>query len=442
MKKRIIALLLLLTIVFTGCNNAGKQISKRPVDSNEESRSQVETKSSEYNSKPQYESQTETQTKETQEYTQNIQESQSEPQKEEINEAQQLVDNMKAGWNLGNTFDASDCTWLTDPMEYEAAWCGVKTTTQLIDEVKNAGFNSIRIPVSWHNHISGENNIIDAKWLERVTEIVDYCMEKDMYVIINIHHDNSNQYIMPRYEYLEQSKKYLKDIWSQLAQHFKNYDNHLIFESMNEPRLIGSQYEWWIDINNNECREAIECINILNQEFVNIIRGSGDNNSSRFITVPGYCASYDGVLNDYFKIPKDTVNDRLLITVHAYIPYNFALQGKWEAGNVNTFDSNRKESTEVIDKMMKGLYDKFVSKGQPVIIDEFGARSKDNNLNARVEFAEYYVALARKYSITCFWWDNNAFTNDGESECFGLIDRSKNQWIYPEIVKAIIENSK
>ena len=117
-----------------------------------------------------------------------------------------FVSNLKIGWNLGNTFDASDCSWLEDEMEYETAWCGAKTTKEIIKLLKDKGFNAVRIPVSWHNHVSEDGKYtISAKWLERVNEVVDYCIDEDMYVILNIHHDNSTEFMYPTSKYLEQS---------------------------------------------------------------------------------------------------------------------------------------------------------------------------------------------------------------------------------------------
>ncbi len=358
-----------------------------------------------------------------------------------ITTAQQLAEDMQIGWNLGNTFDANDCTWLDNGLDYESAWNGVKTTKAHIDKLKDAGFNAVRIPVSWHNHVSGANHTIDSAWIARVKEVVDYCIDNDMYVILNIHHDNSNSYIMPRQQYLEQSKKYLVDIWTQLAEYFKSYDHHLVFESMNEPRLIGSNYEWWLDMNSNECIEAVQCINTLNQLFVDTVRASGGNNATRFLTVPGYAASSQGALNNYFVVPTDTIANHLMITVHAYTPYNFALQGASESGSVSSFDPNSSSSTGEIDTMLSDLYNKFVSKGQTLIIDEFGARNKNENTSAREAYAKYYVEKARSYGITCFWWDNNAFDTYA-GEAFGLLDRSTNQWRYEGIVDALVEGSK
>lgn len=349
------------------------------------------------------------------------------------NSALAFVSKMKIGWNLGNTFDAYDCSWLSDELDYESAWCGVKTRDMVMKLVKSAGFNTVRIPVSWHNHVSGDDFQISEAWLSRVQEVVDYAIANDLYVILNIHHDMGEKYIYPTSQYLDQSTRYITSIWSQLAERFADYDERLIFESMNEPRMVGHKYEWWIEPNDKDCKDAINCINMLNQTFVDTVRSSGGNNANRYLMVPGYAASYAGALNQDFKLPADTVADKLIVSVHAYTPYNFAL----EAGGVNTFDINRKSSTQEIDYFMDQLYGKFVSSGTPVVIGEFGARNKKNNLQDRVNYSAYYVAAARARGMTCLVWDNHSFTGDGE--LFGLLDRRYYRWRYPEIIDAMMK---
>jgi len=348
------------------------------------------------------------------------------------NEALSFIRDLEIGWNLGNTFDASECTWLSDEMAYETAWCNAKTTEGLIKELKNAGFKTIRIPVSWHNHID-ENYNISKAWMDRVEEVVGWALAEDMYVIINIHHDNTEQYEYPSYAKLDQSKAYVTKIWSQIADRFADYDEHLIFETMNEPRQVGTNNEWWIDVNSDLGKECMDCINQLNQAIVDTIRANGKGyNTSRYIMAPGYCASPDYVIADDFKLPDDskaTAENRIIVSVHAYTPYNFALnQGD---GSTDVFAIKGKKGTEDIDYFMKNLYEKFVSQGIPVLIGEFGALDKDNT-ESRMQFAAYYTYTARHYGMTALFWDNNAYKTNGEN--FRLIDRSSLTWIFPEIV--------
>ncbi len=352
-------------------------------------------------------------------------------------EALRFVRNLKIGWNLGNTFDAYDCNWLNNEMDYEGAWCKAKTTETHIQMLKDAGFNAIRIPVSWHNHLSDKAAYtISQPWLERVAEVVGWCLDRDMYVILNIHHDNSKEFLYPSSEYMEQSLAYVTAIWTQLAKRFQDCDEHLIFDAMNEPRLVGHKNEWWIDNNSADCKDAIDCINRLNQAFVDTVRASGGNNATRYLMCPGYDASTEGAVNPGYVLPTDPVesNDhRIIVSVHAYTPYEFALDEK----GTDTWSCSNTTDTSKLVPFMNTLYEHFVSKGIPVIIDEFGARDKGGNLQSRVEFAAYYVAAARSRGLTCFWWDNNALTGSGELFC--ILNRQASEWAYPEIVEALMK---
>lgn len=348
--------------------------------------------------------------------------------------AQAFVEDMRLGINLGNGFDAHECGWLTNELDYESAWCHAKVSETLLDVLKEAGFNTIRLPVSWHNHVDA-GYTISKPWLDRVQQVVDWALARDFYVIVNIHHDNNAEFLYPDSKHMEQSTAFITAIWQQLAERFADYGEHLLFESMNEPRLVGHRNEWWIDANNADCKDAIRCINELNQIFVDTVRASGSVNATRYLVVPGYDASPDGVLNAGFVIPTDPNPDndtRILLGVHAYTPYNFALDypgtAKWSVTN----SMNRAEVTGFMDN----LYNRYVSKGQPVLLTEFGARDKQGNLAARTQFAAFYVAAARARGMSCVWWDNNIPAGDGER--FGIIDRQTAEWIYPSIVEAMV----
>lgn len=358
------------------------------------------------------------------------------PKEEEtLTEAAAFVSNMQIGWNLGNTFEAYDCTWLSDKMQYETAWQSAKTTREIIDTVHDAGFDSLRLPVSWHNHVDGSYTI-DEEWMNRVNEIVDICMDLDMYVILNTHHDISKDYIYPTKADYDRSEKFLTAIWSQLAERYKDYDEKLIFESMNETRLVGTNVEWWLDPNSSDCKEAVACINDLNQAFVDTVRQSGGNNAKRFLVIPGYCSSLDGITNAGFVIPTDSANadPHLILVVHAYTPYNFALN----LSGTDQWSSSTLGDTSDLVNMVKKLKSTYIDKGIPVIIDEFGALDKNNNTDARTDFAGYYVKLAKNFGMPCFWWDNHNMSGSGEQ--FTLLDRNSLQWKYPSIVDAMMAN--
>ena len=351
------------------------------------------------------------------------------------NEAMEFVRDMKIGWNLGNTFDAYSDKVFENELDSETCWVSVATTEDMIDDIKEAGFQTMRLPVTWHGHLTDDNYTISEVWLNRVQEVVDYAINNDMYVILNIHHDNSEEFMYPDSKHMEQSTKYISSIWTQLAEKFSDYDEHLIFESMNEPRLVGSTYEWWLDGSKEECKDAVACINSLNQTFVDTVRATGGKNRNRYLMVPGYCASPDGALNAGFVLPTDAegVEDRLIVSVHAYTPYNFAL----ETGGISHFDSEENSSTRDIVTFMDKLYHKFISQGIPVVIGEFGARDKGLNTQDRIDYATYYIAAARARGITCAWWDNNAFSGNGEN--FGLYYRRGGYFIYEDIVTGLMK---
>ncbi len=350
------------------------------------------------------------------------------------NEGMDFVKQLGIGWNLGNTFDAADVTYITPEQEldYEKAWCGQITKIENLAAVKGAGFQTVRIPVSWHNHVDADYHISDA-WMARVKEVVDWARACDLYVILNTHHDNSEDFYYPDPEHLEQSKAYLSAVWQQIADTFQDYDEHLILESLNEPRLVGTNYEWWLDPNSEQCKDAADCINQLNQLFVDTVRASGGENASRWLLCPGYAASCDGAVFDGFEVPNDPIS-RVIVSVHAYTPYHFALNKTgtkdWSLEN----DADRNEILEFMDK----LYGKFIQQNVPVLIGEFGAMNKDN-LEARTAFSAFYTAAARARGMSCLWWDNNAFTGSGEN--FGLLYRKGSTFVYPEIVQALVKGS-
>lgn len=355
------------------------------------------------------------------------------------NESLRFVRDMKIGWSLGNTLDAFLEGGYTNELDSETCWVSIETTKDMIDDISEAGFRTMRVPVTWHGHFVDDDFTISEVWLDRVQEVVDYGIDNGMYIILNIHHDTREDCYFPDSAHLEQSIRYVSAVWSQLSERFADYDEHLIFEGLNEPRLVGSNCEWWIDNNSEECMDAIACINTLNQIFVNTVREGGGNNTTRYLMVPGYDASPDGALHKDFVLPNDPgeAENRIIVSVHAYTPYNFALQAQGDSGSKSDFDAGQESSTRDIDSFMDRLYDRYISQGIPVVIGEFGARDKDGNTQDRVDYAAYYIAAARARGITCLWWDNGAFTGSGEN--FGLYYRMGGYFIYPDIVAALMK---
>lgn len=330
----------------------------------------------------------------------------------------ELVKEMKIGWNLGNTLDA---VGNQKGPETERVWGNPKTTQEMIDAVIDQGFNVIRIPVTWGSHMgeAPEYEVWPA-WMDRVQEVVDYAYNRGVYVIINLHHEGWH---FPSEENKEAASQQLMALWTAIATRFRDYDEHLIFEALNEPRKTGTSVEW-----NGGDKEGRDVVNDFNQVFVDAVRATGGNNTIRNLMVPGYAASSNDTALKGIVLPQD---DHLIVSVHAYIPYDFALN---TAGR-STWNNDTKD----IDHLMELLDELFLSKGVPVIIGEFGALNKDNE-EERAQWARYYVSKAREYGIPCIWWDNNAFNGDGEN--FGLLNRRRLTFPYPDLLKALIESAE
>lgn len=331
--------------------------------------------------------------------------------------ALELTADIRIGWNLGNTLDANGGSGVTQ----ETSWGNPKTTQELIQGVKDAGFNAVRIPTTWEKQMD-DNNVINTEWMARVKEIVDYAYSLDMYVILNMHHE---EWYQPYADKEEEISAKLTTCWTQIAEEFKGYDQHLIFEGMNEPRWKNTQFEW-----NGGNDEGRQVVNHLNKVFVDAVRATGGNNQYRFLMVCPYAANSSESALSALELPDD---DRLIVSVHAYIPYSFALQNpgsdKWVASKPNC--------TNEIDTLAEVLDRLFISKGQAVIIGECGAMNRQNE-EYRAAWAEYYFSTFKKIGVPCFWWDNGAFMS---GETFGLFDRYNNVPRYKVLTKAMMNGA-
>ncbi|MCQ2573133.1 MAG: glycoside hydrolase family 5 protein [Treponema sp.] len=348
----------------------------------------------------------------------------------------ELVYDMKTGWNLGNTLDALGGNGLNS----ETSWGQPRTTKAIIDGIARSGFKTIRMPATWHNHIIDDNYTIDPKWMARVKEIVDWAIEDDLYVILNTHHDNyGHDNKMPyRYGYYptamneEESLSFLTNTWGQIALAFNNgYDEHLVFETLNEPRLSGTNNEWNYSSSNPVQKAAQEILNKFNQEIVNVIRASGGNNAKRLIVMPGYACSPSAALSNDFVLPEDPANN-LGVAVHMYDPYDFAMNGN----GTSKYDPKMANSLQYT---FKNLESKFVKKNIPVYIGEYGCVNKENTED-RILWFNTFVRQTRKMGITCILWDNQAFHKDsnGYTEKFGFYIRNEQKWFVPEITETIM----
>ena len=187
-----------------------------------------------------------------------------------------LCKSITIGWNLGNSLDATG-----NDYNSETSWGNPVVTKELIDAVREAGFDAVRIPTTWFNHSDSDLNVDDA-WFERVHEVVDYAYNQGMYVILNVHHENWND---PYEDSYKAASKKLKNLWKQIANEFKDYGSRLIFEGMNEPRWRNTNFEW-----NGGNSEGRSVVNKLNADFVKAVRSTGGNNKYRALMIPTYAA--------------------------------------------------------------------------------------------------------------------------------------------------------
>lgn len=328
----------------------------------------------------------------------------------------ELCGRITVGWNLGNSLDATG-----SGMSSETSWGNPKTTRELILKVKEAGFDAVRIPTTWYNHLDNDFNISE-EWLARVQEVVDYAYDEGMYVILNVHHENWND---PYESTLPDVKKKIKKLWTQIANRFESYGERLIFEGMNEPRWKNTNYEW-----NGGNAEGRRVVNAYNECFVETVRATGGNNRYRALMIPTYAASASGL--DGFTVPQDK---SVIVSVHAYSPYNFAMN----PSGTTKFDPNNTSDTQELTWLAGTLYDRFISKGTGVIIGECGTANK-NNYSDRVNWAGYFPKLFRSKGIPVFLWDNNAYGSGNET--FGQLHRDTLAWEYPEYIKAFVKAAK
>lgn len=328
-----------------------------------------------------------------------------------------LCSEITIGWNLGNSLDCTGGNGLNS----ETSWGNPVTTKELILKVKEAGFDAVRIPTTWYNHADSDLNV-DEEWFERVQEVVDYAYDEGMYVILNAHHEN---WYDPYKDNLTSAKKKMKNLWTQIANRFENYGERLIFEGMNEPRWRNTNFEW--NGGNSEGRSAI---NELNAAFVKAVRATSGNNKYRALMIPTYAASASGL--DGFTVPDDK---SLIVSVHAYSPYDFAMN----ENGTTTFDPKSDNSTNELKWLSGTLHDRFISKGVGVIIGECGTVNK-NNLYARMNWAGYFPKVFGDNGIPVFLWDNNAYGYG--TETFGMLHRNTLTWEYPEYIKKLVATAK
>ncbi len=334
----------------------------------------------------------------------------------------QFTAEMGQGWNLGNTLDAFP--------NGETSWGNPMTTEAMIDAIGQKGFKSIRIPTTWYPHLGpAPHYTIDSAWLKRVETVVNYAFKNNLFVILNVHHDDFNKkqvgsWLKPTLVDKAAVEEQLSKLWTQIANHFKAYGDHLIFETMNEPRLINTPEEW-----TGGTAEGREMVNKLNLTALRAIRKTGGNNAKRFIMCPAYAANSSAVALDAFEIPDN--DSHVIVSIHNYGPYSFSMQNPGS----NTWGSPSDQ--QAVDKDMDYYYKRFISKGIAVVIGEWGSVNK-NNTQDRAIHAAYFVKAAAKRKIPTVWWDNGQTSNQG----FAIFNRKDQTWIFPILVDSILHSVK
>lgn len=300
---------------------------------------------------------------------------------------------MAPGVNLWNTLDAY--CGPTQGLESETCWGQPKTTPAIIKTIKDRGFKTLRLPVTWYNHTgAAPDYTIDPVWMDRVEAVANYAFDNGMYVIINLHHEDYDAtkpgtWLCPTYAKQAECTERIEKLWKQIATRFKDYGDYLLFETMNEPRQVGAKDEW-----NGGNAEHRAVVNAYNLAAVNAIRSIGGNNTTRFIMVPQVTATPSAAISD-LVIPNADTN--IIVSVHNYNPFSFCL----EKPGVKTWGSPAEIST--LQNELKAISDHFVKNGQAVIVGEWGADNKSNYAE-RVTYYDVFARACKAGGLTPISW--------------------------------------
>ncbi|UTN05056.1 glycoside hydrolase family 5 protein [Flavobacterium bizetiae] len=348
--------------------------------------------------------------------------------------AVQLAAKIKLGWNIGNTLEATNG---------ETAWGNPKVTKALIDAVKANGFNAIRIPCSWNQYLENSATAkIKAEWLNRVKEVVQYCVDNNMYVVVNIHWDGGwLENNITEAKKVENNAKQ-KAFWEQIATHLRGFDEHLLFASANEPAV--------------EDAAQMAVLTSYHQTFIDAVRSTGGKNAYRTLVVQGPTTDIEKTNKLMTTLPTDTATSRMMVEVHYYSPWNFAGLTKdeswgkmfyyWGANYHSTTELDRNASygeEADLDKTFKLMKTQFVDKGIPVLLGEFGAIRRTSltgdaltlHLNSRAYYLKTVVKTAKANGLLPFYWDEGSLGDNS----FGIINRSNNTVFDTQALNALIE---
>lgn len=286
----------------------------------------------------------------------------------------EVVQEMGLGINLGNTFESSG-SWIsnTSVTNYETGWGSPVITQEMIQGYKDCGFGVLRVPVAWSN-MMGENYTINPSYLARVKQVVDWALESDMYVILNIHWDGGWWTGFAKDDQRSECFVKYERVWEQLTKAFKNYGDKLMFESLNEEG--GWEDIWNRYTNQGNKKKSFSLLNDINQKFVDIVRDSGGNNAKRHLLIAGYNTDIELTCDSAFKMPEDPAG-RCAVSVHYYIPSTFAILEKDASWGKAQTEWGSESDVAELNKYMDMMKTNFVDKGIPVIIGEYGTSTKN-----------------------------------------------------------------
>lgn len=357
---------------------------------------------------------------------------------------------VKMGWNLGNALESAgadwdDATgtwtkvWMTNRNEWETAWGNPKTTREMLAAVKAAGYDAVRLPVRWQPHVTDESTMaVDKTWMSRVQQLVDWCMELDLKVILNTHHELWLE-SHPTYDRQEANNNKLAALWRQIATRFRDYDQRLAFAGMNEVNI-----NWQAPTAENTA-----VMNSYNQTFVDAVRATGGRNAYRTLIVQTYsCNPHYGLAG--LVVPTDEVKGRLAVEFHYYNPYNYC---SGAAGSYYYWGNAFKDKGEIAPETETALKNLFAQirkqwydQGVGVVVGEFGISNHytDDDRTTQQQNMQYYarcvVEEARKNGFAAFVWDNSAFGNG--SEQFGIFNRKNNMSVdNPWVLNGMVEGA-
>ncbi len=325
----------------------------------------------------------------------------------------ELVREMGLGINLGNTFESCG-DWIAQygdgsVKSYETAWGSPMITQKIIQGYADAGYGVLRVPVAWSN-LADENYNLSPAYLEAVQEVVDWALESGMYVIINIHHDNfwmadfpnDPEGCMARYE----------KIWQQIADYFKDYNDYLMFESLNEEASWGDVWNEWNGTEENK-KIVFGLCNSINQKFVDIVRSSGGNNPKRHLLIAGYGTSITLSCDELYKMPDDPEN-RMALSIHYYTPSTFAILTEDADWGKCKYTWGTESEIAFAEKEISMLDDKFTNKGIPVIMGEYGCPLVNKDMDSVYKYLTIIPKIAYDHQICPILWDTtgNVYNRD------------------------------